>query len=215
MSISLHDATSFINEVISTLKKVGEKEGKQCDAYDMPPLRGSTIKEIARTLPMKYARALKLVVTADNQVTFLAASRQVLRFTVLENLSDQALKDIDTCEKNMSEKDLARLRKLERRSTLDLAGSDVSANIAAMKLQQKFRKTRQMDDTDGTTNKAAPKEPSGKAQSREQQQGTGSGLEASVRVDNSRNDVPSDALRVAAVAELEVEIADCTPPRAG
>jgi hypothetical protein len=149
MSIPLPNALGFINEVLKVLKERDAKEGKTCDAYDMPPLSGKTMADICKHVPMKYARAFDLSVMPDGQVTFLAASKQVLRFTVLEGLNDAAFKEIDQCDHNMSKRELAQLKNLERKSTSDVS-VDLSANAAAMKLQKKFRSQHQDLDAGGT-----------------------------------------------------------------
>jgi len=190
LSIPLPDALKFINECLGILKARDEKEGKTCEAYDMPPLSGSTVEEVASSLPMKFARAFELNITPDQQVCFHSASKQVLRFTVLSDLTDEKFREIDAVEKTMNKKDLAFLQKLERKAT-NVVGTDLAANAAAMKLQKKFREAGHKADSMG----GGKKDDSGP--------------------DGGCADNEGDDLRAAAAGEAVDESGFLMPPRAG
>merc|ERR1712232_372401 len=103
LEIPLKDALEFINEVIRIIKEMKKEAGENTEAFDMPPLRGENVKQISRSLPMKYTRALDFAITEDNRVDFVNASRQVLRFAVLEDLSDAKIKEIDMADHQCTE----------------------------------------------------------------------------------------------------------------
>jgi hypothetical protein len=139
MSLPLKDALGFIDE---TIHAVCAMRGSEWTGT-LPKMKGSGIYEIASALPMKLARAMCVTVTPDGRISFISASRQVLRFTSLEDFSDQSLKDIDKVDDALSNKDRAKLKRLEpdnfHAENLD---SHLAASIAAIRLQRRFRAAR-------------------------------------------------------------------------
>merc|ERR1719188_651804 len=115
MELPLGDALKFITEVLEIVVREGDDDGK---GVEVPTLKGQDLNEVYCNLDMKYARALVLNISSDNKVSFLSASKQVLRFTVLTEMSDkdrnQAFTELDMCDINMSNKERTKLERLER-----------------------------------------------------------------------------------------------------
>lgn len=146
MILPLKDAIEFINDVMSILKEKGQ------NLDDVPVLKGATVAEIVGSLPMRIGRAFDMDVTADNRVTFLSASKQILLFTVYEEIVAQLTWTQDLLsDKKMKKKDLQRLQRQEKaKDSFELnctglvcrhcEGQDLStAVIAATKLQRQWR----------------------------------------------------------------------------
>lgn len=198
LEIPLQRALDFINEVIHKLK---EKEGNAEDTFPFMPLKGDSILEVSRTLPMKHARVFDMNVTPNNTVTFLSAARQVLRFTVLQDVTDAALKEIDTCDQNLSNKEAIQMKRLEVTMRGAGMGQDLASNMAAIRLQARFRNQK-------AQRKAANHEPPGV---RVGPRSAGSGGATAT------SGLGGGALRSAAEAEAIVERVDLSlsPPPAG
>jgi hypothetical protein len=143
MSIELKEAVDYINQVMKLVQEQRRKKGRNVVTEEIPPLKGSTLEEVATNLPIKYARIIQMSVTADNQVTLISASRQVLRLCLMERFSKDLIKELDGVGQNMSAKDLAEIERLETKRLADISGVDIASTGAAMKIQQMVRRHRQ------------------------------------------------------------------------
>jgi len=140
MSIPFADAVSYINEVMARLKEKSKNEDGEY-TIDIPPLSGKTLKDVARRMSMKMARAVQLIVTDDDEVTYLTAAMVILRISMIKNLRqlDEVLKEIDSCDVHTRRRDTKVLRSLEESIP---AGQNVSTAAAAMLIQHNFKRFR-------------------------------------------------------------------------
>jgi len=137
MTLPLPEAMQFIKEVNSL-----------CLGQERPVaslfFKGFAFGSDISRMPMKCANAFELAMTQDNQVDFLEASKQILRFTCIEN-DVSILHEIQECEALMDKKEVERLRRLEvrrsKRLSVERAScADLRAAVAAIKLQRYFRR---------------------------------------------------------------------------
>jgi len=136
--ISLQNSLRFMNAVLDELAKNPDHER-------LPDVKGNTLKDMEAALPMRIAKFFDLNTIendGENQVEFTVAAKNALKFLVMGNMTEDALRQIETCEDNMSKKDLEKLRKMEKPgpgASLTVPGMDMRRNLAALKLQTKFR----------------------------------------------------------------------------
>mmetsp|Transcript_55141 Transcript_55141/g.124132 ORF Transcript_55141/g.124132 Transcript_55141/m.124132 type:complete len:1891 (+) Transcript_55141:150-5822(+) len=152
MKIPLVDALRFLDETISTLKKRDEKDGKPTCGVELPSVSGTDFASIARNMNMrkmtKISRAaIDMAITDENQVTFLSASKQVLRLMSMTQANELDLEELDECDTKLPQREVDRMHKMERR-TMQRSGSidDLSHNLlmvsAAQKIQDRFREKK-------------------------------------------------------------------------
>lgn len=150
LSVSLPVALNFIKKTIEDL----ENRDKKRRSYDnLGSVCGKSVSEMTK-LKMREIRpkcgGMTIVLSDDGSkeelVTFYAASRQILRHTVLEgDMTDEALKEIDTCDNKLNKSEKDRMGALERKCS-DLPGGfkggdpiNFTESIAAIKLQRAFK----------------------------------------------------------------------------
>jgi len=138
MNIPLPDAIKFINAVMAALKKDGSLEG------DIPPLKMSAYSDTVdvSSFPMKFAKAVDLPMTDDKTISFIDASKQILRFAVLEKNLDAA-DELANCDDNLTSAEKERMSRLEKRNSVTneeaRMGNDLRLQMAAAKIQRRFR----------------------------------------------------------------------------
>jgi hypothetical protein len=133
MELPLKDALTFMN---LALRRIGN--------FDMPDLRGSTLSEISRNLPMKYARAFDMEVMPNNNVTHYSAFQQVLRLAILKGvITEERLAELERVNEVSTQKDLRFLEKCRRRKGMTNEGAhDMRSTLAVMRIQQRFRRRK-------------------------------------------------------------------------
>jgi len=142
MTLPLPEALDFIHEVIERWKSP-EKDNM---IYGLFRPSGATASGIdLDRIPMKYANFFNLPLTEDGRVHWLNASKQVLRFTSTEN-KVELIREIEDCEEKLSQKELDRLKRVEKKRSKmlkaeaeDIKSVDMRAVVAATKLQRYFR----------------------------------------------------------------------------
>mmetsp|Transcript_4740 Transcript_4740/g.8379 ORF Transcript_4740/g.8379 Transcript_4740/m.8379 type:complete len:1851 (+) Transcript_4740:174-5726(+) len=149
MSLPMDKVIMYINDVLAAgLSEPGELSK---DAF-VPHLVIDEDGVIDFSLfPMKYAKAFDLRVSEDHSISFINATKQVLRLSVLEgNLEASRVSELDETDNRMDPKDLAQLKRKERkaatRSDSKKEGleprEDFTKKIAASKLQKRFREQK-------------------------------------------------------------------------
>jgi len=140
MTLSVKETMRFIYEV---LLEHAEKEGKDREAGEGNAMGRISMNSNLAMMPMKFAKSFNLTLTEDDRVDFLEASKQVLRFTCINN-DTSFLEELEESEKLMDEKERQRLLKLEIKRASRLAvkhscSSDLRAVVAVKKLQRYWR----------------------------------------------------------------------------
>jgi len=144
LKLPLPRALIFIQEAS---KEIREREADQ-EEFEMM-LYGrtfdneSSVKDFDITkMPMSSVKCLDIFVSKDNQVGFLSATKQVLRFAIMG--SDAArLREMDAVDSVVDKKTAQKLKHVQRKNEL-LESSQVclKKEIAVTKLQRAFRTSR-------------------------------------------------------------------------
>eukprot|EP00927_Polykrikos_kofoidii_P085373 TRINITY_DN9275_c0_g4_i1.p1 TRINITY_DN9275_c0_g4~~TRINITY_DN9275_c0_g4_i1.p1 ORF type:complete len:1865 (-),score=301.26 TRINITY_DN9275_c0_g4_i1:204-5798(-) len=147
LSLPLDEAVKFVWEVSGMYADRAAAEGKDspCSGRPLPLVRASTTTDLSKTMPMIVAKTMEMTVDDNNRVAFTSATRQVLRFLILEDFNDGTVRSLDHVSLEMGKKERAKLDRLEQRPLnpecpAHNRGSPLAVIIAASKLQRTFRR---------------------------------------------------------------------------
>lgn len=226
--LPLGRAFGFVREVMEILKAREEKGGKICQPLELPDWDGSNVKEMTRNVDIRTVAKNRdltneMRLTADNQVSFIAATRQVLKLTCTsmrnleENMRKSTMEELDRCDEMMSQKDRAKLQHIEQKS-LKGGEQDVVTTFAIHKIQDRVRQVQAARKTRrGATAGAETAEPDSAKNTAGSPEDGQSGAGAPPRGASSEDLNPAAAIgeAVRSAAEASGDHAGLKPPRAG
>jgi hypothetical protein len=168
MVIPLDDALKYINDAIRRIKESKAPKGRKQSLEASGQGEDKSIPTISFSLRMKFARAVTMTITSEQQVTFMSATRQVLRLLVLNEINDDALAEIDGSDLLISKKEKQKLQNLENRSgDREITGESLVCVIAAMKIQRGFRSSQARKRARAGRDGSVPEPPEGDPAGRE------------------------------------------------
>lgn len=146
MFLPMADAFRYVDEV---LKLFPDIDNEHRPPAVQPSSSGVFGMDLA-TIPMRYANDFDIMMTEDGTVHFMHVAKLVLQIVVSQN--DPRIKtELKAATNKMSEKDRSKLsnmesRQLQKNRAEQKRGNSLRAQVAASKIQKRFKARRRMGD---------------------------------------------------------------------
>eukprot|EP00418_Pyrodinium_bahamense_P092481 CAMPEP_0179026606 /NCGR_PEP_ID=MMETSP0796-20121207/8601_1 /TAXON_ID=73915 /ORGANISM="Pyrodinium bahamense, Strain pbaha01" /LENGTH=1928 /DNA_ID=CAMNT_0020722691 /DNA_START=29 /DNA_END=5815 /DNA_ORIENTATION=- len=154
--LPLPRAMAFINEVYGEIVKQQRQEQEEEEQEEDPenPFNKNKENVFVTRMPMQYAKCFDLVLLPDGQVSFSAATRQVLRLAAAGG-KEENMAELEESSALMDTRTAKRLSFLEQKKK-EGPGVDLALVVAATKLQRRFRAHKKQRPSQSSASSNAP-----------------------------------------------------------